>query len=252
MGPSMQSLIIIYSALAVFGVGVTIVDLFGVFEHAGAHDAASGGSDAASADSTDGDAAAGSGHGDALGHGGGADASGHDGGSHDGQADPGEASHHGGLHAHDLASHGGSYVASAESGTRAVAKAIGVLRSGVYFSLGAGLTGLFSLLTKVSTGAGLLWSAGAGVFIAVLARTLRAFIRKDLDSSIKPEEFIMDEASVTVPIAPGALGKVLVRRYGVETELYARAKDPALFLARGTSVRIVDWDEDCYWVEAQP
>ncbi len=243
----MQSLLVLYSALAVFGVGVTIVDLIGVFEHGGNPDSGHGSPDH---DGGGHDAGA---HDDAGGDHDASDGTGHDGDSaHDddsGHHEDGGQHHDGHALAHEDG-HGGSYVASAEAGTRAVARAIGLLRSGVYFSLGAGLTGLFSLLTKVPALSGLLWSAGAGVFIALLARGLRSFIRKDLDSSFKPGEFIMDEATVTVPIGPGAMGKIAVRRYGVETELYARAKDAALSLPRGAKVRIVDWDSDCHWVES--
>lgn len=243
----MNSLWILYSALAVFGVGVTIVDMIGVFEHAGGHDDgtsghggghddsdATGGHDAQDDGGVGHDSSDGNGYHD-VGH----DA--HGAGDHNHGGEHGVSVHHGG--------HVGSYVASVDAKTRAVAKAIGLLRSGVYFSLGAGLTGVFSLITGVAPVPGLLWSAGAGLFIAALARGIRALVRRDLDSSFKPEEFIMDKATVLVGIAPGALGKIAVRRYGAETELYARAKDPSLAIRKGASVRIVDWDSDCHWVE---
>lgn len=245
----MHSLLVLYSALAVFGVGVTLIDLFGVFDHASGHghdDASSdsghgdGGHDAVDDDSAGGDDA-----GDA--HADDASDSSADSGGHDMVHTGGHDSSH---DQHAVATHGGSYVASAESGTRAVAKALGFLRSAVYFSLGAGLTGLFSILTKVPVLSGLLWSSGAGLFIAILAKSLRTFIRKDLDSTLKPEEFIMDEAVVCVPIAAGAMGKVRVRRYGRELDLYAKAKDPLVHLAKGSRVRIVDMDADTCWVEA--
>jgi len=211
----MQSLFILYSALAVFGVGVTVIDLFGVFEHAG-----------------------GSGHPDDSGH---DDGAGHDdGGGHDDGHE---------LATHDPVHHHGSYIASADSATRFVARTIGALRMVVYFSLGAGPTGLFAVLTGVAPGESLAWSAGAGVSIAILARALRSFIRKDLDSSIAPEEFIMDEATMTVSIIPGAMGKAAVRRYGTEHELFVRAKDIQTAFIKGEKVRIVDFDDDCYWIE---
>jgi len=40
-----------------------------------------------------------------------------------------------------------------------------------------------------------------------------------------------------------------VRRYGREAELYVRAKDPGAAFPKGAAVRIVDYDDDCYWVE---
>jgi len=41
-----------------------------------------------------------------------------------------------------------------------------------------------------------------------------------------------------------------VRRYGTEHELFVRAKDIQSSFAKGAKVRIVDFDDDCYWVES--
>lgn len=249
----MESFFILYSTLAVFGIGVTVIDLFGVFDQ-------SVSSDTGASDGVGGDSA-------------GADA------DSDGATDidfqdtqgiqdlqsPQDDGSDSAVHYGDK----GSWVVSGRSdqlGTRletlhtnrsssgrgplVVAKAIGTLRTTVYFSLGAGPTGLFALLTGVGGTASLAWSAGAGIFIALLARTLRAFVRRDLDSSIKPEEFLMDQAVISVPVSPGAMGKALVSRYGRDTELYVRCKDRSQALSKGETVRIVDMDDECYWVEA--
>lgn len=229
----MQSFFILYSTLAVFGIGVTIIDLFGVIDQA--FPSSDVDSDGAADDRGISDLQA----------------------SQDHQNDAAEAEAHYGDR--------GSSVVSGQSGSRAVgrnsvmqssgqgtltvAKAIGILRAGVYFSLGAGPTGLFALLTGVGATASLAWSAGAGVFIAFLARVLRAFVRRDLDSSIKPEEYLLDQAVISVPVTSGAMGKAIVSRYGRDTELYVRCKDHDQALPRGSTVRIVDMDEDCYWVE---
>lgn len=228
----MSVLFVLYSALAVFGVGVTVVDLFGVFEHAGQSDGGHDGPD----DVTDGDVA--SDHDDGSGD--------HDDGDH-GDTVPAYPAHAVASDHHDDGR--GSNISSADSGTRIVARTIGALRTGVYFSLGAGPTGLFALLTGVRSAESLAWSAGAGIFIAALACSLRAFIRKDLDSSIKVSEFIMDEATITVSVLPGAMGKAAVRRYGRETEVFVRARDPARAFPKGSAVRIVDFDEECCWVD---
>lgn len=289
----MQSLLIVYSALAVFGLGVTLIDLFGALDQLGSQsggDDASSGEDTDAADAADGDdggvdgadTGADGDSGDADGDagadfddGGDADADGGDGGDFsaddadadsaddaDGDtADDDDDDTSGGAHSGtralsikgDRPGQGaisrGSYVASAESSTRFVTKIIGALRTTVYFSLGAGLTGIFSLIIKQPLLSGALWSGGAGVFIATLAKGLRRFIRKDLDSSLKPEEFIMDKAVVSVSIASGAMGRIIVRRYDVERELFARAKNNNLAIPKGEEVRIIDIDDDCYWVE---
>ncbi len=238
----MNNLFILYSALAAFGVGVTVVDLFGIFDHFSG--SASGGHAGSHDSDNDGGHPA-----DTVSH----DGAGHDSTHHDAiSISPMHDAHHGNtLHASGQETHSGSYVASADSGTKIVAKTLAVLRSGVYFSLGAGLTGLFALLTKVSTVPSLLWSAGAGIFIMIFARLLRSFIRKDLDSSLKPEEFLMEPAIVSVSVQPGAMGKAIVRHADLETELFVRAKDALLVVKKGTMVRIVDYTDDCYWIEPE-
>jgi hypothetical protein len=247
----MQSFFVLYSTLAVFGIGVTIIDLFGIFDQTVSGDTGNNVGDTGDTVGDDaGDDAGGTNDDTAL--------------SSDGDETPDSQDD-----ATDTASQSGdrgSWVVSGQSGTRsglrkptrpdsghgalAVARIIGTLRTGVYFSLGAGPTGLFALLTGVGGMASLAWSASAGVFIAVLSRTLRAFVRKDLDSSIKPEEFLMDQAVISVPVTPGAMGKAIVSRYGRDTELYVRCKDHSRALPKGETVRIVDMDDDCYWVEA--
>ena len=226
----MNGLFIVYSALAVFGLGVTVVDLFGVFEHAGSSDDAGGDIDDAGGDSDD-----------------------TAGDNDDAGGDHADSGHHVETGHNHFVSSGhehGSYVASADSGTRLVAKAIGTLRMGVYFSLGAGPTGLFAILTGVNPVTSLAWSAGAGLFIALLARTLRKFIRNDLDSSIKPAEYIMDMATISVPLKPGTMGKAIVRSYGRQAEIYVRSKETDKAFPKGSEVRIIDFDDDCYWIES--
>lgn len=223
----MQSLLILYSALAVFGLGVTVVDFFGVLEQFSSGEGAI--EDGDGGDGDDGAIEDGDGSEDA--------------GSED--ADSEDQMHEG----QSALVHHGSYVASAEGSTRLVIKALGMFRNLVYFSLGSGLTGLFSLIMKLPFLESLLWSGGAGVFIAALAKLLRRFIRKDLDSSVKAEEFIMDEAEVLVSIGRGELGKISVRRYGIEREFYARARDASELIPKGSRVQIVDIDEECCWVD---
>jgi len=223
----MQSLFVLYSALAVFGLGVTIVDLFGVFDQAAAADGMAEAGSAA----------------DAL------DDGGAEGGTvPDGNEDAAASTAEAEAPAASQAARG-SLVVGGHKGVRAVAKLIGTLRIGVYFSLGAVPTGLFALLTGVAPASSLAWAAGSGAFIAVLVKALRSFARRDLDSTVGQEEYLMDEAAVTVPVAPGAMGRVVVRRYGREAELYVRCKDPKASLAKGAPVRIVDLDEGFYWVE---
>jgi hypothetical protein len=93
------------------------------------------------------------------------------------------------------------------------------------------------------------WSAAAGVGIAILTRLLRKFIRRDLDSSIKPDEFLMEKAVILTPVLPGEAGKAAVRQFGREQEIYVRCRDTAAAFSKGAEVRIVDFDESWYWIE---
>ncbi|MHB9292753.1 hypothetical protein Holit_01858 [Hollandina sp. SP2] len=146
------------------------------------------------------------------------------------------------------ADEGGSWLASGEPGIQVLTKILGCLRTGVYFSLGAGPTGLFALFLGHTPGKSLIWSGGVGVGILCMTHLLRKLVRRDLDSSLKPGEFILEKAIITVPVAPGAGGKAVVRQFGKETELYVRSKDPQVYFAKGAEVQIVDFDESWYYV----
>ena len=94
------------------------------------------------------------------------------------------------------------------------------------------------------------WSVGAGAAIAVLARSLRSLVRRDMNSSFTDADFILEEAEITIPVEPGRMGKATVRRFGSQVEVYVRASTPERGFERGDAVRIVDFREDYYVVEA--
>jgi hypothetical protein len=217
----MGNLFVLYSALAVFGIGITLIDFLGVLDHIGHGDTGSDGADSAGAD--DGDS-----------------------GDHDTDSDSSDSidnsdSHH--SHEH------GSYLGPGDTGIRAVTGIMSALRIAVYFSLGAGPTGLFALHSGLSAGQSLLWSAAVGAGIAIFARLLRKFIRRDLDSSIGPDELMMENAVLLLPLEAGAMGKASVKQYGREREIYVRCKDQTRPLAKGSEVRIIDFDDEVYWIE---
>jgi hypothetical protein len=228
-----MNLIILYTALAVFGLGVTIIDFLGILNHGdedsggGDHTGDADGASVGSPEDDTGDNDSGDG-GDNSGN------NGEDTGSH------------GGQDAHDHA----SYLSPGSSGIKAVTAVMALLRTAVYFSFGAGPTGLFALFRGLSRGESLLWAAGVGTGTALLARVLRRFIRRDLDSSIKPEEFLMEKAVLLLPLDPGTIAKAVVRQYGTETEIYVKCRDPRAALKKGTELRIIDFDNELYWVEA--
>ncbi|MDR0722386.1 MAG: hypothetical protein LBF75_06275 [Treponema sp.] len=198
----MEPLLIIYGALTLFGLGITVADFFGILDQKGTDDGDTGE-----------------------------------------PVQEGELSDEAGP-----SSQGGSWLAPGDPGIKVLTKILGCLRTGVYFSLGAGPTGLFALFLGHTPGKSLAWSTGVGVGILFMAHLLRKLVRRDLDSSLKPGEFIMEKAIITVPVGPGAGGKAVVRQFGKETELYVRSKDPRASFAKGTEVQIVDFDESWYYV----
>ena len=237
----------IYIALAVFGVGVTVVDLFGALDHAGQDDSGHGDHD---------------GHGghDAIGHDAAHDVGGHEAIGHEAAGHEAGQGGHDAQGGHEAHGHGGrgeegsvlGLARAEQAGLRkssSVARFIGALRMGVYFSLGAGPTGLVALATKIPPAISVLWAAATGVAIAVLARVLRKFLRRDLDSSFKAEDFLLEEATITVPVAPGLVGRAMVRKFGAQAEVYVRATSGDTAYERGARVRIIDYQDDVYIVE---
>ena len=216
----MDKIFVLYTALSVFGIGITIVDFLGILDHAGGGD---------HGDGADGDAA----HGDTA----------HDHGDDGSDSLPG---HHG----HELtAEHHGSYLGPDHSGIRGVTIIMQLLRTAVYFSLGFGPTGLFAWFKKLPPARGLFWALGVGAAITVFAWLLRRFIRHDLDSSIASEEYLMETGPLLLPLEGDAISKMAVKRFGKEAELYVKSKNTDVKFPKGKIVRIVDYDNDVYWIE---
>jgi hypothetical protein len=245
-----MNLLILYTALSVVGLGVTIIDFLGVLNH-GDEDSGSGDQ---SGETDDGGGDAGDdGHdiGDDSGDGG-YDIGDHDSGDDGHDSSDTESGGHGddgGQSGHDAHDHS-SYLSPGSSGIKAVTAVMALLRTAVYFSFGAGPTGLFALFRGLAQGQSLLWAAGVGTGTAFLARALRKFLRRDLDSSIKPEEFLMEKAVLLLPLGPGTIAKAVVRQYGKETEIYVKCRDPRAAMKKGTEARIIDFDHELYWIEA--
>jgi hypothetical protein len=221
-----MNLVIIYTALSVFGLGVTIIDFLGILDRPG-EDSGNGGEADTGGQNDEGQI----------------DDDGQDDDGQGGDGDNNEQDDEHNAHEH------GSYLGPGSSGIKAVTLIMGLLRTAVYFSLGAGPTGLFALFRGLSRGESFLWAAGVGTGIAVLARALRKFIRRDLDSSIKPEEFLMEKAVLLLPLNPGTIAKAVVKQYGKETEIYVKCGNPGTAIEKGAEVRIIDFDNELYWIE---
>lgn len=127
-------------------------------------------------------------------------------------------------------------------------RAISGLRVGAWFSLGAGLAGL--VVVAMGRAMSPVWALCAGLALAVLARGLSLLASRDRSSAFRAEDFILEEAEVTTPVAPGLRGKAVVRKGGPPCEVFVRATSGAAAYARGARVRIIDYQEDCYLIEA--
>lgn len=90
----------------------------------------------------------------------------------------------------------------------------------------------------------------AGALLAGLALLLRAYGRKRRALSLRPEDFLLEEAEITEAVGPGREGRAFVRKYGVPAPLPLRAREPGLAFPRGSAVRIIDCRDGCYLVEA--
>lgn len=210
--PTLQA---IYIGLLVFGAGVMVVDFFGVFSQGG-HDGAHHGS-------------------------------GHHGGGRHGGAD--HAGHHQEARRDAEKAPEALAPAPAEAGVGLVSRIASALRLLVYFALGSGAMGLIAILKGLGPLQGLGWSVGAGVAAALISRLVRGLARKELDSTFKSEELLMEEAEIVVPVEPGMMGQAELRKFGANLDIYVKASDPKLALPKGTRVRIVDGSEELYTVE---
>ncbi len=235
----MGGLITLYIAATVFGVGVTLVDLLGIFGHSIGHGAAQGGHGGAH---------------DAAGDQGGArDTGDHGGGDHTGDTGHHDAGDHSGaVHdtSHDLVHHApGPQEPSVVGHERRTQRYIGLktlttLRSLVYFSFGFGPIGWIAAAMSHSPLESLLWSVPAGLLFAASGIALRRIQRSVLDSQIRDDELLMEKAEVIVPIEAGQMGKVRAVVNGLYVERFARAKEPGDSYATGSVVRIVTISED--------
>ena len=138
---------------------------------------------------------------------------------------------------------------SEKPGIKIISKIMNVLRSAVYFSLGFGPTGLFASYTGLSRTSGLLWALGVGAAVMILALFLKRLIRKDTDSSIKPDELLQEKGVLLLPLEGGEISKAVVRQYGRETEVYVKCKDKEIKIPKGKEIIIDDYDNDVYWIK---
>ncbi|WP_455382713.1 NfeD family protein [Salinispira pacifica] len=227
-------LLSVYIGAAVFGVGVTLVDLLGLLgSHEGDH-----------AGSSDQDAG---GHGD--------DDFGGNAGESAEAASPELDAAPEALADHDAADQNEN-VESVTGHDRPerrsyVLRLLTIVRSIIYFCLGFGPVGWFALATTGSAVTSLYWSVPVGVVALFGTRALRRFMRRELNSEISTSELLMERGVVIVSIGAGELGRVRIKLGDVYVERFARAASPETAIHAGTTVRVTDVSEECVYVEEE-
>ena len=211
----------IYIASTVFSVGVTLLDLMGLIGRSD-HDG-----DSSHADS------------DTDGHG--ADF------AADSLAGPTSREVHGDTNSETLVEHTNNSMA--HSGGTSILSMLAYLRSLVYFCLGFGPMGLFSVATDVSGIKSLLWSVPTGVGATIFARLFFRFQRSEIDSSLKPQEILFQEATVIVPITHSRMGRIRIQLGMNITERFALAKVPDETFAKNEVVWITEVTDEHVFVE---
>ena len=240
----MDGILTIYIATAIFGVGVTLVDMFGIL---GSHsdDDMDGGDHSGddmdtgdhSADDSDGDFDSDNTDGDDIDsdvggdiHGDHTDDSSDDHGDdiEDGSDD--HSHNEGSIVAHDNIRHK----------KNPVLRLLTILRTLVYFSFGFGPVGWIVYSTDQNSLTSLFFSIPSGIVFAIVGRLLKKLQTQELDSQVKDEELLMEKAEVLVTISNGELGKVRVNLDNTYIERYAKAKIKNEVYSVGTEVRVVD------------
>jgi membrane protein implicated in regulation of membrane protease activity len=210
----------IFIGSAIFGVGVVFLDFLGIF---GAEQGSGNGVDGG----IDGDA-------------------GVDGGeivfeTGEGSSDFGDASG-------EFNGDADADVNGAESSFNTVLSVLTYLRLLVYFCLGFGPVGLVALLTGRSGLVALLLAVPVGVVAVFLAQAFFRFQQSDTDSSVRSNELLMREATVTVPLTHATMGRIRLQIGMSVVEQFALAEEPHAEFRRGDPVRIVRVTQECVYV----
>lgn len=210
----------------VLSVGVLIVDLLGLVDHGQNPDAVDGANDS-SIDTTNSD---------------GANAT-----------------------SHTLMTHGLDYAGEGHDTTHVVStvmqdkpvqgsmvfKALTLLRSTVYFCAEFGSVALFAWMLKMSPLSSLLWSIPTGIASIVPTRLLMQLFKKEIDSTVKEHELLMEHGVVTVSIVKGEISKVRINLNGHYVDRYAKAKHLNDSIPLGSNIYVCDIEEDYLIVEKE-
>lgn len=215
----------LYITLTILGVGITLMDLLGIFS---SHDDGDFDSDAGFHDDG-GDA-----HGDID-----------SGGGHHVDVDSGADGHSADSHDGDDSSDSGKVISpNQEHHGSWVLRIYSLLRMIIYFSMGFGPMGWMALNQYGSSIRSLLWSVPSGIIVLIGVKILRKIMKKELDSEIKDEELLMENGKVIVSIPAKQIGKVRVFYNGTQQDRYARGENDQA-VAVGAPVVVIEVNEEC-------
>lgn len=122
------------------------------------------------------------------------------------------------------------------------------LRLTVYFSVGFGPTGWVALSTGRSALSSLLWAFAAGLLSLALAQIFFRFQQSSTDSTLQSQDLLRQEAIVTIPLSHNEMGKVRIRVGMNVTEQYALASRPDLNFKSGDKVYVTRVTDECVYV----
>ena len=129
-----------------------------------------------------------------------------------------------------------------------IVRIIGGVKSAVYFSFGFGAVGWFALADGYTGWQSLLWSVPVGAVVMVGARMIKRLQRNELDSQFNNSELLMTEAEVLVSILPGQIGKIRIKHEGAYLDRFAKGLDAGDKYQKGAVVRVMDIDDEYYYV----
>ena len=233
----MSFLMPLFIATTIFGVGIIVIDLFGVLSHFDtSHNDTSGDIDTS--------------------HDAGHITDGHDGHIDDFHSDSDDSGHPDADDGNDSVDNDHDSTSKVfhdpVQKTNPLITVLSVLRSAVYFSAGFGPVGLFMQFMKKGVFESLLWSLISGTVIMGMTIFVKRLIPKQtIDSQLTDNDILLARGKVIVSIEPGKMGKVRLIFDGFYSDRFAVSKDKSLHLVSGDKIRVLEVKEDAVVVDLE-
>ncbi|MBI4853387.1 MAG: hypothetical protein HY819_16460 [Acidobacteria bacterium] len=122
------------------------------------------------------------------------------------------------------------------------------IRMFVYFCAGFGPMGLLAEFSGSGLLGALAWSMLGGLASTSMGLFFFRLQQKDLDSTVHMEDLFLGKAEVIVPITNGNMGKVRIITGQSVAERYALAENPLDSFSKDSEVDIVRVTDECVYV----